>query len=94
MKKKNYLTLDDEFITFCEINNIEDIEQLAKEIFTKGFTLYKYGESPSTPIIEGKTKSNIKKTKYTKTKASPPPPPPSKPTSTTPPKAEPDLYME
>jgi hypothetical protein len=46
MKKKSYLTLDDEFIMYCELNNIQDIEKLAKETFNRGFTLLKYGETP------------------------------------------------
>lgn len=46
MKKKNYLTLDDEFIKYCELNNIADIDKLAKEVFNKGFTFLKYGDSP------------------------------------------------
>jgi hypothetical protein len=47
MKKKYSLILDDEFIQFCELNNIKDIEKYAKEIFDKSFTLVKY---PKTPI--------------------------------------------
>lgn len=55
MKKKNYLTLDDEFFLFCKLNNIEDIEKTAKEVFSRGFTILKYGESP----IGNKTKEKI-----------------------------------
>jgi hypothetical protein len=40
------LILDEEFLKYCEINNIEDIEKLAKETFKKGFDLLKYGEIP------------------------------------------------
>lgn len=47
MKKKNSLILDDEFIQYCQINNIEDIDKLAKETFNRGFTILKYGEIPS-----------------------------------------------
>jgi hypothetical protein len=46
MKKKNYLILDDEFIMYCQINKIDDIEKLAKETFSRGFTILKYGEIP------------------------------------------------
>lgn len=46
MKKKNYLMLDDEFLLYCKLNNIEDVDKLAKEIFNRGFTLIKYGETP------------------------------------------------
>jgi hypothetical protein len=48
MKKKNSLTLDDEFIKYCEINQITDIEGTAKKIFQRGFTIEKYGETPTT----------------------------------------------
>ena len=47
MKKKNTLILDDEFISYCELNRIEDIDKLAKETFNRGFTLLKYGETPN-----------------------------------------------
>jgi regulator of RNase E activity RraB len=46
MKKKNSLILDDEFIKYCEINGIDNIEKLAKDTFNRGFTLLKYGEVP------------------------------------------------
>jgi hypothetical protein len=45
--QKFYLTLDNEFLKYCEINNIIDPEKLAKEIFQKGFTIVKYGETPN-----------------------------------------------
>jgi hypothetical protein len=43
MEKKNYLILDDEFLEYCKINNIEDIEKKAKEVFKQGFDILKYG---------------------------------------------------
>lgn len=46
MKKKNSLILDDEFFLYCKLNNIEDTEKVAKEVFNRGFTLLKYGETP------------------------------------------------
>ena len=46
MAKKPSLTLDDEFIQYCKLNNIEDIEKLAKDVFKKGFTMLKYGDRP------------------------------------------------
>lgn len=46
MSQKNYLTLDDEFLKYCELNKIHDTEKLAKEIFKRGFTIIKYGETP------------------------------------------------
>jgi len=54
---KNYtLTLDKEFIQFCKLNNIIDIEKKAQEAFSRGFTIMKYGETPTsnkiTEIIE------------------------------------------
>ena len=52
MKKKNSLILDDEFINYCQLNNIDDIDKLAKETFNRGFTLLKYGDKPK--IIQKK----------------------------------------
>jgi valyl-tRNA synthetase len=46
MEKKNTLTLDKEFILYCELNNIKDIDKVAKEAFSKGFAILKYGETP------------------------------------------------
>jgi hypothetical protein len=48
MKKKSSLMLDDEFIRYCEINKIDDVEALARKIFQRGFTIEKYGEVPMT----------------------------------------------
>lgn len=47
MKKSSSLTLDNDFIKYCELNNITDIDTLAKKIFQRGFTIEKYGETPS-----------------------------------------------
>ena len=75
MKKKNYLTLDDEFIKYCELNKIEDIEKLAKEVFNRGFTILKYGDKPPVLIIPTKTEPivietpPIEKNKSTDTKS-------------------------
>jgi hypothetical protein len=52
MKKKYSLILDDEFIKYCELNNIENIEELAKQTFKRGFTILKYGETPSSVKTE------------------------------------------
>jgi hypothetical protein len=54
MKKKFSLTLDDEFVEFCKLNSIEDIEKYAKQTFKRGFDILKYGEvpMPRTQIIE------------------------------------------
>lgn len=46
MKKKNLLILDDDFLKYCELNDIIDVEKLAKQLFNKGFSLLKYGETP------------------------------------------------
>ena len=56
MKKKNSLMLDNEFVLYCELNNITDIDKLAKDTFDRGFTLLKYGE---LPINNTKTKEKI-----------------------------------
>lgn len=38
--------LDDEFLGYCRLNNIDDVEKLAKDTFNRGFTILKYGETP------------------------------------------------
>lgn len=40
------LTLDNEFIQYCKLNDIENIEEFAKEVFKRGFTIIKYGDKP------------------------------------------------
>ena len=50
-KKKNIsLTVSDEFIQYCEFNNIDDIEKTAKETFKRGFDLLKYGRLPESEL--------------------------------------------
>lgn len=59
MEKKNCLTLDDEFIQYCKLNNITDIEKFARKVFNQGFTIVKYGDKPMVkeePKIEVKSK--------------------------------------
>ena len=51
MKKKSSLILDDEFILYCQLNKIENIDKLAKDVFNKGFTQLKY---PDTPVSSTK----------------------------------------
>jgi hypothetical protein len=46
MNQKNILILDKEFILYCELNEIKDIDKLAMETFNRGFSLLKYGETP------------------------------------------------
>ena len=38
--------MDNEFLQYCELNDIKDIDKLAKETFNRGFTILKYGETP------------------------------------------------
>lgn len=57
MKQKNTLILDKEFIQYCELNNIDDVEKLAKDTFNRGFTILKYGE---TPFGKQQTKEIVK----------------------------------
>lgn len=44
------LTLDKDFIQYCELNEIEDVEKLAKETFKRGFDLLKYGRIPESEL--------------------------------------------
>lgn len=53
MKQKKYLILSDEFIKYCKLNNIEDIEKHAEKVFNIGFMSEKYKD----------TKPKIKKNK-------------------------------
>ena len=39
--------MDDEFTQYCELNDIKNINKLAKETFERGFSILKYGETPS-----------------------------------------------
>ncbi len=64
MKKKSSLTLDDEFLEYCRLNNIDDVEKLAKDTFNRGFTILKYGETPfglkpSEKIVEKEVRVEI-----------------------------------
>lgn len=52
MKQKNSLILDDEFIRYCELNNIDDVQKLARDTFNRGYYILKYGESPF--LVKGK----------------------------------------
>lgn len=46
-KKSTSLILDDDFIKYCDLNNIEDQQTFAKKIFNQGFSIIKYGETPN-----------------------------------------------
>lgn len=39
--------MDNEFIQYCELNQIKNINKLAKETFDRGFSILKFGETPS-----------------------------------------------
>ena len=51
MKKKYFLTIDDEFIQYCELNNIDDVEKFAYEAFKKGYAILKYGNRPPREVL-------------------------------------------
>ena len=48
MKPKSMLILDNEFIQYCELNKIVNVDKLARETFNRGFSLLKYGEVPNS----------------------------------------------
>lgn len=48
MEKKYYLTLTDDFIQYCKLNNIDDVEKKGMEVFNNGFNILKYGTLPMT----------------------------------------------
>ena len=60
-KQSTSLTLDDEFLQYCKLNNIENIEKLARETFNQGFAILKYGRVPSGVKIEDAPSPPIKK---------------------------------
>jgi len=39
--------LDNEFIQYCDLNKIINVDKLAQETFNRGFSLLKYGEVPN-----------------------------------------------
>jgi len=47
MKPKSTLILDNEFIQYCDLNKIINVDKLAQETFNRGFSLLKYGEVPN-----------------------------------------------
>ena len=59
MKPKSTLILDSEFIQYCELNKIVNIDKLAQETFNRGFSLLKYGETPTN----NRTKEIVEVTK-------------------------------
>jgi hypothetical protein len=62
MKKKYSIILDDEFLQYCKLNNIEEIEKFASVVFDKGFTIIKYGEKPNIEsYIVNETINKLKK---------------------------------
>lgn len=71
-KKNISLILDDEFIQYCKLNEIDDVEKLAKETFKRGFDLLKYGTLSLGKI----TSQDQEKVGQSKDKPLPPPPPP------------------
>jgi hypothetical protein len=60
--------LDDEFVQYCELNNISDIEAYAKKLFNEKFTSIKYPSNPfisitPIPVIADKVINKIKEKK-------------------------------
>ena len=62
-KANNSLILDDEFLQYCELNHIEDVQKLAIETFKQGFDILKYG---STPSIDLKLQTKVVNTEVRK----------------------------
>ena len=44
--------MDDEFLQYCELNEIKNLNKVAKETFQRGFSILKFGETPS--VARGK----------------------------------------
>jgi hypothetical protein len=80
---KHTLTLDKDFIQYCELNEINNIEKEAKRIFNLGFSMVKYPRSPSS-IKECPEITNTKQVTTPRPKVKPEPQG----------KRKPDLYGE
>lgn len=65
MEAKNSLILSDEFLQYCELNEIKDVDDFAKKVFITGFNFIKYGTKPT-------------KLEDIKNKVPSPPPPPAR----------------
>ena len=52
MVEKNSLTLTDEFIQFCKLNDITNIEKYANKVFNIGFNIEKYGLKPEVEKLK------------------------------------------
>jgi len=63
METKESLILDNEFIQYCKLNKIDDVQKLAREVFNNGFNILKYGNKPNLkqekPIKEKVIKNNV-----------------------------------
>jgi len=57
--------LDDEFLKYCELNNVKDVDKLARQTFNRGFAILKYGESP-LGVAPEPTPTKIEKVKKQK----------------------------
>lgn len=64
-KTNNSLILDDEFIQYCKLNNIEDVEKFAREVFNQGFTIIKYGNVPSIDVKVETKRVNVSPSQIT-----------------------------
>jgi len=59
-KRNISLTLSNDFIQYCELNEIEDIEKVAKETFKRGFDLLKYGRLSEKALIPQDKERTVK----------------------------------
>lgn len=41
------ITLSKEFIEYCKLNDINNIDEFVNDVFQRGFTLVKYGKIPN-----------------------------------------------
>jgi hypothetical protein len=73
MEKKYSLTLNDDMIQYCKLNNIEDPEAFFQKVLNAEFTIIKYGRFPQivkkieTPIGTEENKIPNKKKQDNKT---------------------------
>lgn len=63
MKKKYCLTLDEEFLEFVTLNEIEDPKEFLINCYKKGFQIEKYGEKPQINISNNEIDKDIQQLK-------------------------------
>lgn len=65
MEKKYVLTINDEIVQYCKLNNIEDVVGFGEKLLTEGYTKLKYPkpnnkiEKPKIEVHKKEENKNI-----------------------------------